>query len=690
MCLTINNLTYFFMKRLVTCTILSLLFMGALPQKAKAARAAAGEIIYEWISDSTYRFFFKHYNRCGGPDADTIQKLCIYNSCKDTAYHMDMIKWAGLLPGGGTNPAITNICPQSKNTCDSPASSFIGFKETWFSAIVTLRGRCSLWKFSVSVSERAPSVNLQAVSGSNAMYLETTLNNLLFQGNSSPYMTIRPLAFTYVNRYITYNNGAIDPNRDSLVTEVIATLTRDTFCDAAVAPVAFTAAQPPLSIPANPFQTNNTLTVVPSTGQISFKATAAGINTMTTITKEYRNGILVGSVMRQVSLQMLTDVIDSPILTIDTPTLTGGYFADGHINLCAGQKLEFCWDVEGTDPSSIFAVSDNYRSVLPNATVTYTNRNTDSVRGCLSWQPDSATVGNFPLNITIKDSTCRPPGILLYYGHTVPIRVWGPALALKDTSVCQGQSVTLRAQNGGDYTWSVISGTAGNVSCYTCDTTIVQPTVTTKYRLVSAASAVCGNNTDTVTVSVWPTVKSNIKIMGSDTAITEGKTVYFNSLGVNCITPGYQWRINGVNIPGATSGSFATSSLKDKDTVTCVLDCGDTCATPPMAVSNMVVIHVTAVPPPPTTVKQPKGEIFNVFPNPNNGNFILKGNAEVGQIGLLMTNAMGQTVYTETWNNERATAIEQSIVTNNLPAGLYMLHINTPSGTATMKIIIRQ
>ena len=46
-----------------------------LPFKMKATHAGGGEIIYEFISDSTYRYLFKFYRDCTGgrsaPDSES-------------------------------------------------------------------------------------------------------------------------------------------------------------------------------------------------------------------------------------------------------------------------------------------------------------------------------------------------------------------------------------------------------------------------------------------------------------------------------------------------------------------------------------------------------------------------------------------------------------------------------------------
>lgn len=669
-------------------TVLLLAF-ACHPQQAKANRAAGGEVFYEWISDSTYRCFFKYYNDCAGDSADWVQTLCMYNSCKDSSYIKTLNRWLAVFPGpiGPGGPASPG-CPLLKTKCDSPASMIPGYNEYWYTAIVTLPAKCSLWRFSVTVSARNSSNNLNPVTGKNNLYVEATLNNTTINHNSSPYFTIRPTPYVCNNQLYQFNNGVIDPDGDSVVTEIIRPMTKTSSCADIAENIPFASASPAYSIPSNPFQTNNSLIAIARTGQITFTATTPGANVLAVRVKEYRNGVLIGSVSREITLNVFPCISDSPKVIVDASSVTGGYYQDSTIYGCAGQPLSFCWDTKAANSATIFSVSDNHNLVqaLKFATVNYTQNRTDSVRGCLSWTPAANGIGLIGFLLTVKDSTCRPPGISLYYTRSIPIHIWGPVSTANDTTICLGKSVKLKAKNGGDYYWSVLSGSAGSIVCPTCDSTIVKPSFKTTYHVVSNASAFCGNNMDTVTVTVLPSIPSSVFILASDTNIKEGDKVIVSALGVNCPHPEYQWQINGVTIPNTDTGKLIIDSLKDLDTLTCRLICADTCASPADTTSNSLVFHVK---PKPVSVNGfgYAAADLRIYPNPNNGNFTLSGTI-LGMVDIHILNTMGQIIYNEKIEVV-SSALDKQINLRDMPNGIYILQVSSREGIQTLRFNIQ-
>lgn len=492
-------------RLLLTFTLFLLAFLAIKPYQAKADHSAGGEIIYEWISDSTYRVFFKFYRDCSGIDAYETNQLCVTNPCNPSWNQtLTLTKWQGTLPGGGDNgQMVAPGCAQYPTRCENPASPIPGYREWWYSTIVTLTGKCNFWTFSVGISARNSSTNTNNTFGGN-LYIETTLNNVFFQGNSSPYFTIKPTSYVCVNNPYEYNNGAIDPNRDSLVTEVVQP--QNGGCGNSGQ---FVNMSPGITYPNNPIPANNNFQTNPQTGQLSFTATQQGVHTLTTRVKEYRKGILVGYIMRDVQIAVLNCSAIKPKMNVKPNTITGGGYnaLDGTVFGCTNQQLTFCYDITSDSPNYKLIVGDNHTQALPPASTAYYNQATDSVRGCFSWTPGATDTGLKGMIVTVKDSTCNPPGIMLYYTFSVPVYIWPPTRALKDTSICPGQTAFLAAFGGNNFVWDVVAGGAPltTLTCSTCVQPIATPLITTKYHVVSTVNPYCNSsNKDTVTVTVLP------------------------------------------------------------------------------------------------------------------------------------------------------------------------------------------
>ncbi|RYD55612.1 MAG: gliding motility-associated C-terminal domain-containing protein [Sphingobacteriales bacterium] len=501
---------------LLSC--LAVVFLSLFNTKeAKASHAAGGEIVYEWISDSTYRFFFKFYRDCGGIDKPPAQTLCYFSSCDPTVQQAPMSLWPGQIPPGVANgEAVTLGCSGSSTECDGNAS-IPGVQEWWYYCVVTLSHKCNFWTFSTVISARNGSNNITC----SDFYVETTFNNLFAQGNSSPYFDQKPIPYTCKDMPYSFNNQAIDPNGDSLWSETVNPLTTNTGggCTNAAFPCSLAAATPAINMINNPFQTATAATIPlgigtynlnGNSGQMSFTATDAGPQTLAIRVKEYRNGILIGSIVRDVQVQVL-----DPTLCNYTPSqLNNGINVDSaawnplanQIEACINQKMNFCFDLATTDPVGRLVVSDNSRTSVPltGMTVTYTGQKTKSVRGCVSWTPTPSQTGLKNLIIGVKDSTCHPPGIVFQQSFTIPIFIFAGIKIYKDTAICPGDKVQLVATNGSNFQWQELGGTTSTLSCTNCTAPTVTPFATTTYIAESKGTTFCKHNKDTVEVTMLP------------------------------------------------------------------------------------------------------------------------------------------------------------------------------------------
>ena len=103
----------------------------------------------------------------------------------------------------------------------------------------------------------------------------------------------------------------------------------------------------------------------------------------------------------------------------------------------------------------------------------------------------------------------------------------------------------------------------------------------------------CSNNFNSST-NLIVNQPAKVNIVSSDTILCSGTTVLFSANQINGGTsPIYKWKLNGIDV-GVNSPSYTNSTLKDKDVVSCILINNTSCAKPDTAISNNIVLSVSA------------------------------------------------------------------------------------------------
>jgi len=529
-------------KRSLPYLLTALICLFLLPATVKASHCAGGELTYTWLHDSTYQFTLHFYRDCSGSPGAGPFPLCYYNSAGFSASAGNMTQVSGPVE-------VSTSCPGYSTTCSTPAGVYPGYQEYIYTATVILPSR-SQWTFYTYLGVRNSSIN---TNGTPNFYVDCTLDNINAQGQSSPYFSVRPVPYMCVNQPYSYNNGAIDPNNDSLAYEMIAPRTINGGCSAN--PGAASILLGTFNLTNNPFPTGNTFVLSPTTGQMSFTPNLNGASVVTIKVKKYRNGLLIGTVIRDVQVVVLNNcnAVQPTLATV--PGSLNGATTDttGVIKGCAGQPLHFCFDSKSTDTSARLVVSSNNAVIAPGSTLTFNNTYADSVRTCFDWTPGLLDTGVRNLVITVKDSACHNPGLLMSQSFVVPIYIAPITQILKDTTICPYDSVMLTAVGGSSFTWTVLPGGSplSTLSCTNCKKPVARPTMTTQYVVTSNNLSYCNRNKDTVTITV--VVPANISA-GPDTT--------------TCINNSLQLNINLQQSPGTSyKVKWTPATYLDNDSI---------------------------------------------------------------------------------------------------------------------------
>lgn len=541
-----------YLKYLIFCSVVCLCFL--LPQRASASHAAGGEITYEWVSGSTYRFYLKFYRDCGGISESSNVDLCYYNSCNTTRGSVRLTQMTTLPNGNFNGQEVNPGCPNFATSCRG--GSLPGYQEWWYTGTVTLPSQCDSWTFYAGISARNTSTNITGAT----LYLEATLNNLDAQGNSSPYFSVKPVPYVCINNAYRFNNGALDNNNDSLAFEFITPRTGGTPCSAtpSVTPVTYTSG---FSL-ANPFATNNTFQFNTLTGELSFTPAAISANTVTVRVNEYRNGKKIGSVLRDLQIRVLSCNVPPPSNKVDSASLQGTLLNNGTVEGVANYPMSFCYTITSPSSRARLVVRDNHTISAPGSSTAYNGMNSDTVTGCLSWTPTCADTGLKIFLITVKDSTCDPPGIAVTQTFTIPIYIRAASATFRDVIICKGASTQIKtAAANVTPVWTVEPGGASinTLSCTGCPKPTATPDVTTTYAATYSLNG-CPN-TDYVTVhvgdsgsiTITPASPYIVCRPGGEVTLEVNSTVAkpINNLacGVNATNPGSVTQTNVEIVP---------------------------------------------------------------------------------------------------------------------------------------------
>lgn len=496
-----------------------LVFLLSFVKTTKASHAAGGELLYSWISDSTYKITLKFYRDCSGI-GEPVSVQCGYFNVVSGYCGVTTLTKA---PQPNGTP-ITVSCPNPVTSCNG--GTFPGYKEWIYEGIITFPSRANYWKIYVDISARNASIaNLNGTSA-QTLYVETTLNNFDAQGNDSPYFPVQPVPYTCINTPYYFNCGAIDPNGDSLSYSLIQ-------------PRSLGAPLCPNNLPNdipfsntaiynlwnNPLWTNNTFTLNSSTGQIYFNPGAVQIGVISVLVKEFRNGIQIGSVVRDIQIIIMSCIgNNNSTSTVDQSTIVG-LVNNGRIEGCPNSVISFCFNSQSSIPNALLSVSTLWGA--PGATVTSTNNGTSNVNTCFTWTPGALDTGLKVISFIVKDSSCPPPGISVSSIFDVPIYIWPRTKAFTDSTICMGEYYTLNVFGGTQFAWSVLPGGSPitSMNCTNCATPLISPSVNTKYVVVSNLNNICINK-DTVEVNVVPVPQFNL---GVDTVTCINNSLILNT-----------------------------------------------------------------------------------------------------------------------------------------------------------------
>lgn len=252
----------------------------------KANHSVAANITYTYVSGNTYKLRLSFYRDCSGnasPFNVAIKAKSL--SCADST-------GAILNQISGTGQEVPPDCITQPTTCNG--GILPGIQEWIYEGNITLPSQCSDWTFSYYICCRNGAINNIQNAISSGFYVYSTLNNLIGNNNSSSFIN-KPIPFLCLGSFFCFNQGAVDMDGDSLVYSLISPYENQginvTYTGG------YSSSLPIIATPVMTFNTQN--------GNICFNANTIQTCVLAVLVKEYRNGVLIGQVERDIQITIL-------------------------------------------------------------------------------------------------------------------------------------------------------------------------------------------------------------------------------------------------------------------------------------------------------------------------------------------------------------------------------------------------
>ncbi len=154
------------------------------------------------------------------------------------------------------------------------------------------------------------------------------------------------------------------------------------------------------------------------------------------------------------------------------------------------------------------------------------------------------------------------------------------------------------------------------------------------------------------------------------------------------IAPAYQWFINNVPQPGATSSVFIANFLHSGDSVSCAVTNTDQCSgVSVFSYLNITVGNNVGV------YDLTQGRNVLLVPNPNNGTFRVTGNVAGvvnGTIGVQVTDMLGKAIYMSNAEVANGVVSHELQLDGTLANGTYLLTIRNGTESKTLHFTVQR
>ncbi len=372
--------------------LLTLLFVN----KAFATHIYGGDLTYSWVSGNVYNIKLTLYGDCAGQSYPDLKNgspiINIYRS-------NSLVSSIQLKIDTSAIEEVTPVCKAEANNTTCKGGTVPGIVRYIYNNTFILNSTSTRWRFvfagEMGGGKQAGRSNATTnLSAPGVMYLESVLNNTI-GNNNSPAFTSVPTPFFCVNQNQDYNQGAVDADQDSLYFSLTPALDKGT----AMAYSSGYSATKPLSVVTGTFKFSN------NTGQITFTPDIGQSSIVVNRIDEYRNGVLVGSSMREMSFIVFNNCNNSaPSFQINKDSVKGAGIDGTTLYSCLGTRaISFALEPTDKNGDDITIIATN----LPNeAAFDISGNGGKKPKATFYWNTAMLPKGTHTMYVNMKDNGC--------------------------------------------------------------------------------------------------------------------------------------------------------------------------------------------------------------------------------------------------------------------------------------------
>lgn len=380
------------MNRFIGFAFLVWLAITGSSWQAKATHALGADLTYECLGGDQYLVRLAFYRDCNGINAPSSVTID-FSGCGNFSTVLS------LQPSPVPSPPFDQYLapyevPVYCQATNCSNGSLPGLQEYVYEGTVTL-APCANWTMSYGLCCRSEAITTIVDPEDEDIYVEAFLNNLYAPCNSSPAFDVPSRGFLCINELNTILGTATDVDGDLLVYSLYTPLV------AANSTVTYLGG----------YNANNPLTntgwsfidgVIETTPTVAGQVTVMGI-----LVEEYRNGVLVGSIMRDMQIRMVDNCPQNPGNDFDIDQ--DGVFDEDTIVICADNPVLLDVYLNNTIPGRTYGMTVENLVDFTGASfyTTPVPAQPGLVTGHFSWTPTQADIGTQQtLIFTAYDDNC--------------------------------------------------------------------------------------------------------------------------------------------------------------------------------------------------------------------------------------------------------------------------------------------